>query len=146
MYDGSAWITIGTGKWISYTPTLTNITLGNGTLSALYIRIGRFAMVKFVFTLGSTSAIAANPTFSLPLTGATTGTTSLTPYGFGYFGDTGVNNYFGMVGLDTTTTARFWGWNAAGTIIQLAEVNATAPFTWGNTDVLAGNIFYEVAS
>ena len=39
------------GTWRTYTPTLTNLTLGNGTLTAKYAQTGKIVTVYFNFTL-----------------------------------------------------------------------------------------------
>jgi hypothetical protein len=58
--------TIETLGWVSYTPTLTNLTVGNGTLSAKYMRQSKICTVRFVFTFGTTSSMGTDPTLSLP--------------------------------------------------------------------------------
>jgi len=55
---------LGTGTaWTSYTPTTTNITVGNGTVTAAYARYGKTIFGRFNFTLGSTSAMGTDPKF-----------------------------------------------------------------------------------
>lgn len=55
--------------WTTYTPTLTNITLGNGALDAAYMRIGHLVFVRFRFLAGSTTSYSAGTlAFSAPVT------------------------------------------------------------------------------
>lgn len=61
--------------WTVYTPTLTNITLGNGTIVAKYKKIGSTVLFEVVLTFGTTTAFATvanytqSPRVSLPMTG-----------------------------------------------------------------------------
>ena len=63
---GLAWSSLGT--YTSWTPTLTNITIGNGTVTAAYVQIGKHIHAQIRITLGSTSTVGGNPGFSLPVT------------------------------------------------------------------------------
>lgn len=57
----------------SYTVTPTNLTVGSGTLTGTYIKIGRMVSVWISFTWGSGSGGASTWSFSLPVTPATSG-------------------------------------------------------------------------
>jgi hypothetical protein len=68
---GLAWKTATTQfPWQAWTPTLTNITLGNGTIVARYQQIGKTVNFEVVFTMGSTSAMGSTPQVSMPVTPA----------------------------------------------------------------------------
>jgi hypothetical protein len=49
------------GTYTAYTPTLTNVTIGNGTFSTAYCRVNNFVHYYGIFTLGSTSAVTGTP-------------------------------------------------------------------------------------
>ena len=66
IYDGTAWRTLGGSKWNSYTPTWTNLTVGNGTQSAIYRYIDGGIWVKGVLTFGTTSSISGTVTQTIP--------------------------------------------------------------------------------
>lgn len=54
--------------WTSWTPTWTNLTVGNATQVARYSQIGKTVNFHLQFTWGSTTTIgAADTTFSLPV-------------------------------------------------------------------------------
>jgi hypothetical protein len=56
------------GAWTSYTPTITNFTLGNGTLSAAYKRIGsKTLLVRVNIGFGTTTSVSGAVTISLPV-------------------------------------------------------------------------------
>src|SRR5690348_3539726 len=60
-----------TAAWVAWVPTLTNLTLGNGTQVANYRQVGK--TVDFIWTLllGSTSAVGTVPSFTLPVAPST---------------------------------------------------------------------------
>lgn len=140
----------GTGwAWSTWTPTLTNLTLGNGTLTAKYKKTGKTIDFRFIMTLGSTSSVGTNPYFTLPETAASDYIGAATPefanIGFAKFLDSGTSNFSGFTNLRTTTTAAPQLANATATYLQVDIPSATAPFTWGNGDALFCVGTYEAA-
>lgn len=138
IYDGTNWQVMGTtGAWTSYTPTLTNLTLGNGSLSFAYQTNGKMVNVRGRFTLGSTSAVSGSATFSLPTT----------PTGFAYgmaFIVAGGANYVGqstVSGTNVVVTAI----NAAGTYATRVSTSSTVPGTFTTADQINFSLTYETA-
>jgi hypothetical protein len=131
--------------WQSYTPTFTSFTLGNGTLIAKFIQIGKFVCVKFEVTLGSTSSMGTAPQASLPVTASSSITSQVSSLGFSVFGDTGTAAYYGAVTYSSTTTVYLWYFDVASSKVLRGTINSTAPFTWGNTDTFAAQFVYEAA-
>lgn len=147
QYSGSAWSGVGptSGAWRSWTPTLTNMTQGNGTVTARYMRIGRMIAYKFQFTLGSTSTVGTDPTFSVPVTAAAQAeldmnTCRLTEVG------TPTNRFFGWAVGATTSTVQVGAMEVIVGILSRTQVTATAPFTWGNTDQMFVSGVYEASA
>jgi hypothetical protein len=135
---------VGTGllAWTAYTPTYTGVTVGNGTTSFWYSRIGKTVFVKGKFTLGSTSAITGGVTVSLPFTARTNianfqalGTCSMFNTSVLYFGQ----SYFlnNTLGLQATS--------ASGTFATGTPFTSTVPFTWANTHSFTMECTYEAA-
>lgn len=57
------------GAWTSFTPTWTNLTVNNGTLTyAKYIQIGKTTHLRVKFTIGSTTTVGSSIILSLPTT------------------------------------------------------------------------------
>lgn len=135
---GSSW------AWQTWTPTLTNFTLGNGTLDAKYIQIGKTVFGRFVFTLGSTSTMSTDPNFTLPIAaaaglGADTSTFS------GHILDAGVNRFPLLAFLSTGTNVGLFVHNTAGTYAAQSAITSTVPMTWGTADKLCVCFTYEAA-
>lgn len=58
---------IASEPWTDYVPTNVNVTLGDGTQTARYFRIGRMVHVEYFLVFGATTAIPATPEFGLPV-------------------------------------------------------------------------------
>jgi hypothetical protein len=122
--------------WVAYTPTLINLTVGNGTVVARGKRIGKTIFFSFHFTLGSTSAVALSPQFTLPYTPRET--TFRIPFTSHYY-DAGVANYLGGALRDTPANpTRVTLVTAAG-----APVAAGTPFAFGTGDQIFVTGTYE---
>jgi hypothetical protein len=132
--------------WQSYTPTFTNFTLGNGTLIAKYIQIGKFVSVKFEVTLGSTSSMGTAPAISLPVTASSSITSQGSALGFSLSGDSGTASYYGAVTYGPNAdNVYIWYFDIASAKLLRGTITATAPMTWVTADTLAAQFIYEAA-
>lgn len=141
----------GTGTswaWQSWTPTWSANTVGNGTVSAKYIQIGKTVFFRIEFTLGSTSAIGSNSTFTLPVTmvslAGATGNGNILGNAI-YFDASASSSMVGCVGWSSTTVALPKSFNVSGANQTLAGVTSTQPFTWATGDQMLLQGFYEAA-
>jgi hypothetical protein len=134
--------------WTSWTPTWTNLTVGNGTLNvAKYKQVGKTVHYRVRFTIGSTTSVGAAPNFTIPVTAAADYNASASdPVGIGNLLDNGNNQYPAMVLLNTTTTFQFRPFNSASTYAASGtSTQSTVPFTWGTNDVISISGTYEAA-
>jgi len=126
-----------TGGWTTYTPTYSNITVGNGTVDARWCRIGKMVFVYYRLVFGSTSSIGSSPYFTLP-----TGSSYPQRQTTGVLKDQGVSDYVGIAQIEGSNV--FLGsFLASGTYGTIGAVSATVPFTWGNTDSFFFFLSYE---
>lgn len=144
IYNGSTWVEWGTtGAWKAWTPTLTNLTLGNGTLDCQYFKIGRTVHWKFKMTLGTTSSVGTTPTFSLPFTPADFTELEASP---GIAVDTSAVVRAPLTTFATGGACALLCTNSAGTFTVVASVTATQPFTWANTDIIMASGTFEATT
>jgi len=129
--------------WTSWTPTPTNFTVGNGTLTCAYFQVGKQVTCQFQFLLGTTSAISGTFIFSKPVTGISYA--NLMVLGDCYMLVAGVNNIMGYFFDSTTTTIRVLAGLANGTYTSVGVLNATTPATWASGDMLTGTFTYQAA-
>jgi hypothetical protein len=137
----------GDGTWTTWTPTLTNLTLGNGTKTGRYMQIGKTVHFRFSFKLGSTSAVGTAPSFSLPVTAAAAVSTEANsePLGNVVFVDSAVSRYTGICVLSGTTDGLIYNLAVNGTYPTFNNVTATTPITWGTSDEITVTGTYEAA-
>lgn len=129
--------------WDTWSPTLTNLTLGNGTVIAKFTRIGQTVFWRFKFTLGSTSAVGTDPSWTPPVT-ISTDISGNEPTGDCQFTEDTVQSLRGQMRL-TGDPRRLRPFRIDADTAG-AALSATVPFTWGTGDILAGAGFYEAAS
>jgi len=147
IYNGSAWLAYDT-TWQTYTPSLTNITLGNGSLTGCeYFRTGKKCSVKFRLKFGTTTGMGTDPTISLPLTSAALNATANIPIlGWGqYFDISGGSPFPCAVEHASTTTATIRAFAANGTFLTPQVITAATPFAFAVNDELAGDFEYDLA-
>lgn len=132
--------------WFSFTPTLTNVTIGNGTYANSYKRNGKEVIVRFSMTFGTTSSLAGGFVTTLPTTAITY--TGLHSLGQILFFDTSAGAVFGgSVISKTTTTVDFYANGAAVTFENFAVTSATVPFgaAFATGDQVCAQFTYQSA-
>lgn len=137
------------GAWTSFTSTWTCSSgnapsLGNGTLTGVYMQVGKFCIFRIKLTFGTTTTggNGGQWTFTVPLTGASSDISWL---GGGYGEDVGTANYYVQNMYITTTTFRPQMILASGTYGSWTGITNSVPFTWGSADYLVMQGIYEVA-
>lgn len=137
------------GVWTAWVPTFTNLSIGNGTLSASYTQIGKTVIARLNLLFGSTTSISGNVSLTPPVTPkANYGTQKYQPLGRALYTDEGSNVYAGTPYFQNSVTAISLGTlGAASTYVNASNVviNGTIPFTWANTDAISLEIIYEAA-
>lgn len=141
---GVKWASIGLGAWTSYTPTWTNITIGNGTNNFKYNQIGKSVWVMGELTFGSTTSITGGPVFTLPVT-ASSLLSADSQFASASFLDSGTENYLGIVRLTATTTGNVRAMNVGGTYARTVIVDGSTPFSWTTNDKICFSFWYEAA-
>ena len=135
---------VGTGllAWTAYTPTLGGVTVGNGTTSFFYSRIGKTVFVKGKFTLGSTSAITGSISVSFPFTARN----NIVVYSINgncmFFNNSVLiqgQNYYGSSSVNLQALL------ANGTYVTGTPTSGSVPFTWLNGHSFTIECTYEAA-
>jgi len=131
----------GIGEKTAYTPTFTNLTLGNGTLTADFYRVQNVVTATVAVVFGSTTSISGDVTVTLPIARASAQGLRLAAV---QFNDPGVQHVAGALFCNPSVLT---GVNPRplGTNSFLGFLSATIPFTWATGDVLQFSVQYEVA-
>ncbi len=138
------WLDPIPGVWQTWTPTYTNITVGNGTVTARYTQIGNLVTVYFEFALGSTSTIGTSPQVSAPVTPHSNYADNEHNVGSSYLLDAGTNRYMGVLRMFSSTFL-LEVLKSDVTYLQPKSVTATVPFTWTTGDKVHFTATYEAA-
>lgn len=132
--------------WTTWSPSYSNLTVGNGTVVARYTQIGKTIIAHFEFTLGSTSAVGSNPGISLPVSMSATYLNTLNVVGWCQCNDDDGSVFYGPVRINTSAEQfRPVVGSAGGTYLGQTSITATVPMTWTTDDTLVFSATYEAA-
>lgn len=135
-WNGSAW-RAWESDWITYTPTLTGITLGTGpTTQFRYKYVNGDVWVDFSIRLGTGGAFTAQPTMTLPVTATALRYAAMTHPGIASAANAALNIFpiAVLANSSSTTVVTFW----STTTGAYTAVSPTAPITWALDSVLQG--------
>lgn len=148
--SASAAIFFGSGAandWAAWTPTWANLTVGNATQTARYVQSGKTVFFSLKLVLGSTSSVGTGPTFTWPVTAASTASAQASVVQV-VFLDANMAPYLGASDPRVRTTTVCGIFAPSGTV-QLQEqdrvVSAGGPFTWVSTDTIWVSGMFEAA-
>jgi len=143
---GLKWAAVSGGSvtYTTWTPTWTNLTVGNGTVVARYGTSGKFVNFAIGIQLGSTSSVSGTIEFTLPKTPKNT-TLDIDQYVYTAFLDSGVDIYYGSTELAASTKGVVFAMLSNGTYVSRTGTSATVPFSWTNGDVIQITGVYEEA-
>ena len=142
------YVTSGLGTYTAYTPTLSGITIGNGTIDAEYCRVNNFVHVIGRIVLGSTSSVTGTSYLTLPVNCDATQSPDTCSLGDMYFVDTSAGTTYPSDGVTSGSLAGrayISALTASGTYLQRSNISATVPFTWAVDDSISFNFYYKAA-
>lgn len=137
LYNSPSWVVVS-GPWSSYTPTVTGITIGNGTVVGRYSKVVDTVIAEVLVTLGSTSAVTGGITVTLPTTsarGKLVGTAVARP---------NASSSYSLVAY-AAAASTLVAIGVPGTNGILNNTSSTSPATWASTGWLLVQITYEAA-
>ncbi|MFI8962043.1 hypothetical protein ACIGO8_08000 [Streptomyces sp. NPDC053493] len=132
--------------WTSYTPTwtasTTNPVLGNGSLTGVYMKVGRTCHVQVELSCGTTTTYGSgNWSLGLPFTSTNSGGLRI-----GVAQASGSIRAAGQVTVNTSASTFGLWFPATGSVSNLSAATATVPYTWASTNFLRCSFTYETAS
>lgn len=138
----------GTGwSYQSFTPTFTNLTVGNGVLTARYNQTGKTVSGRLSLVFGSSTTVTGGVSFTLPVTAVVyAGSAGLTILGNGLIYDVSATKvYNGTIGMLSTTTGEIRAEAADLPFVYSVPLNATSPMTFAVGDEMSFSFSYEAA-
>jgi hypothetical protein len=142
---GLAWATpTAFGTWTSFTPNWTNLTVGNGAVTARYIKNGGLVNFSVVLLFGSTTSITGRVKASWPVAPDTT-TAAQTAQVNVQFEENGNGPFFGQFFSQSADTTNFeiLAMNTSSSYAYATVLSSTVPFTWGTGDYIFISGSYE---
>jgi len=121
-----------------WTPTWTNLTVGNGTVTAKYIQSGKIINAYLVLTFGSTTSISGNVSFTLP---AAPINPTISPLGTCILRDTGTAQYLATVYYNGSN-GEIRVNKADGTYVNQVVLSSSVPHTWTTSDEIHVSLSY----
>lgn len=130
--------------WTSFTPTLTGITIGNGSVYGDYMKIGKLVVGVLGVRWGTTTTTDGSDfAFTLPYDAdfnAAMNTANGEWLGGGRGSDASSSGRWASIGRITSALP--------GTVVQFATAgtlgwDSTTPFTWANTDLFSAFFMYR---
>lgn len=110
------------GAWTSFTPTWTNITIGNGASTGAWKQVGKTLSFRARFVLGNTSSVTGAVKVTLP-----NGQSAADPQVVtAHYTDSGVGHYSGTAAYNSPTLLELH--HATGV------VTTAVPFAWTTND------------
>jgi hypothetical protein len=151
LYDGSNWVY--QGRVQTYTPTMTEWTLGNGTLTGAYVQVGKLVHGRVSLTFGSTTTASGTaglgPLFSAPVT--VNATVDLGhEFGLGRIFDFSAGATFPIAvrrGTGGLFQPSLLSKATVGTDFVTSDntMSSTVPFTWATSDFIRFTFTYMAA-
>lgn len=134
------------GAWASWTPTWTNLTVGNGTVTAKYAQVGKTIRARIHLVCGTTTSKSGEVSFTLPTTPLAEHYGHLVhPIGTALWQDFGTTTFGGAVYFNGATTATVRYYRSDTTQLETAVASAGSPMTFAANDSLGMEITYESA-
>lgn len=135
VWDGASWWPWL--DWIPYTPGLTNLSIGNGSNVASYMRAGRMVSARGTITLGTTSAMSNLPAIGLPAAAAGSLSNAV---GSVVIIDSGTRAY-------SASALVYAGGSTLGIVLPGTPdfISPSSPMTWVSSDTIVWSITYETA-
>lgn len=124
----------------SYTPTFSGLTVGDGTVNGVYFVFGKMVWFQAAFAMGSTSAVGAGLTVTLPAVAANSFNAAVGITGLAW--DANAGAFFPVRAVQSTTSAVILTNNETTGLGALATA---VPFAWANGDILSVSGVYQAA-
>jgi hypothetical protein len=139
----------GTGTtwpWTLYTPSWTNLNVGNGTVTAKYKQIGKTVNFSVYLVFGTTTSVTGDVRVSLPVAPlASYYSGNYQSLGPAVIVDEGTVVMGGRLLFIGNINPNIYFEGAAGTVVNLAPMSSTVPFTWAANDKISFSCTYEAA-
>ena len=120
------------GGIVNFTPTIQNLTVGNGTIFGVYALVNDLCFYQVRFIFGSTSAVTGALYIEYPFQVAETWLGAVG--GQCAYDDASGTDYFGVIYRSSGVRGLLSTLRSDSTHAKADGVDATTPFTWASGD------------
>lgn len=134
----AVWHQINSPTEKDWSPAWTNLTVGNGAVTAKYIQTGKIIVAVLVLTFGSTTSISGSVSFTLP---ATPINDNISPLGTCILRDTGTAQYLASPyynGANGEIRVN----KSDGAYVNQVPLSSSVPHTWTTSDEIHISLTY----
>jgi hypothetical protein len=139
----------GAASYVTYDPSFTNLTIGNGTVTSRYARQGEFTSVYIRLQFGSSTSVGTGPRVTLPVNanfasinaGIGTALSGIATYR----DDSSGNTVYGIITYHSITQVEIRPYYVSGNYQTISQLSSTVPFTWESGDELFITFSYHSA-
>jgi hypothetical protein len=139
---------ISTGAtYVSFSPAFTNLTIGNGTVTARYAQQGQFTDVYVRIIFGSSTVMGISPRMTLPVNAnfasINTGIGTALNGSLTMRDASAPQTVYGIITLSPNNSVELRPFFSSGNLQVVAQISPTIPFTWANTDEIFFTFSYN---
>ncbi|MBL0320767.1 MAG: hypothetical protein IPP74_15940 [Alphaproteobacteria bacterium] len=130
-------------RQLTWSPVWTNLTVGNGTVTAYYEINMRQCKVFVDIVFGSTSSISGGIAHTTPFARSSVYGSATQQLGVARLLDSGTAGFAGVTQLNSSNSLTIIAQNAGSTYLFTASLSSTVPMTWTTSDSITheGNYF-----
>jgi hypothetical protein len=140
LVNATNWAT-GSLAWQVWTPTWTNLSVGNGSVIARYAQVGKLVFYNISLTFGTTTSISGGVSVNYPVNA--TAASMIT--GTGVVLDSSASKFFQVLTFLVSTSSQTFLVDYGAADGSLAGITASAPFVWTTSDGIFVSGLYEAA-
>ena len=128
---------VDNNSWVAFTPAFTGFSLGNGTATGRYKKIGKTVMVSCIVTIGSTSSFGASFNFEYTNLPAPIDNRA-------ELSNVSIRDVSTAINYPCTKIFKqIVCYYTTGTYLGNSNITSTVPFTWASGDQIYINLLYE---
>ena len=135
-YNGSNW-RVWEAPIATYAATVSNFTVGNGSVVGRRSVAGGKVSIDILITLGSTSAVTGDMSVSVPFTRDTSIHPNGNAVGRGVMRDASASLSVGCDGVCITNNIAMRANTVTGSNVSIVATTSTVPFTWATSDYIS---------
>lgn len=131
------------GLWTTFTPTISGVTLGNGSKSGFVCQIADTVFFRAILVFGSTTSITGSVDLTLPTTASGYSTFDFMNVASQVYDVSATLFYPSVANIAVGNTVRVGTTSTSGSYAQYTDLGATTPIVFATGDTLTWQGTYK---